>query len=53
MPKIRLAPLADSSRIIEIHVAGWKTAYRGIIPDDYLDNMNPNDPQVLWDQRVQ
>ena len=35
---IRKTELADVPRISEIHVFGWRDAYRGIVPDDYLFN---------------
>ncbi|MBB6481265.1 GNAT family N-acetyltransferase [Spirochaeta isovalerica] len=33
---IRTACKDDASRIAEIHIFGWRSAYRGIIPDSYL-----------------
>ena len=33
---IRQAEIKDASRIVEIHIFGWRCAYRGIISDDYL-----------------
>jgi GNAT superfamily N-acetyltransferase len=30
--------LADTLRVAEIHVYGWRNAYRGIVSDDYLFN---------------
>ncbi|MFF4501149.1 GNAT family N-acetyltransferase [Streptomyces sp. NPDC001401] len=32
--------LADCDRVAEIRVGGWQTAYRGIIPQSYLDAMS-------------
>jgi ribosomal protein S18 acetylase RimI-like enzyme len=52
MHKTRRATPDDSRRIAEIQVAGWKAAYRGIIPDDYLDAMTPERRQSFWDQQV-
>ena len=40
---IRDAKLKDVDRIIDINMRGWQTAYRGIIDDDFLDNMNINE----------
>lgn len=42
----------DSRRIAEIQVEGWKAAYRGIIPDDYLDAMEPERRHSFWDQKI-
>ena len=35
---IRRMTAADISRVAEIHVMGWRNAYRGIVSDDYLFN---------------
>ena len=37
---IRKATPEDARQIAEILVEDWKTAYRGIIDDDYLDSLN-------------
>jgi ribosomal protein S18 acetylase RimI-like enzyme len=29
----------DAEQVERLRVAGWQTAYRGILPDDYLDRM--------------
>ena len=33
---IRPANLCDRQRVAEIHVFGWRNAYRGIVSDDFL-----------------
>ena len=35
---IRIANIEDSSRMAEIHVFGWRCAYKDFIPLDYLYN---------------
>ncbi len=52
MQKTRRAASADSRRIAEIQVAGWQAAYRGIIPDDYLDAMVPERRQPFWEEQI-
>lgn len=37
---VRLATPADAMDIAYIHVDTWQTAYRGMIPDSYLDNIS-------------
>ena len=37
---IREATSADALGVATVHVLSWRAAYRGIIPDDYLDNLN-------------
>jgi ribosomal protein S18 acetylase RimI-like enzyme len=38
--KIRPATIDDAPAIAEVHVRSWQWAYRGQIPDDYLDRMS-------------
>ena len=33
----RPATLADSQRIASLHTVSWRDAYRGILPDAYLE----------------
>jgi GNAT superfamily N-acetyltransferase len=37
---IRLAALADAPALAEVHVRSWQWAYRGQIPDEYLDGLS-------------
>ena len=37
---IRNATIKDIEEIADIKIEGWKTAYRGIIDDNFLDNMD-------------
>lgn len=30
----------DIVSVVDIKVSGWQSAYRGMISDDYLDNMD-------------
>jgi GNAT superfamily N-acetyltransferase len=38
--QVREMALADCDRVAEIRVGGWQTAYRGIVPQSYLDAMS-------------
>ncbi len=40
--KIRNVKEEDIEHIVDIKIDGWKTAYKGIISDEYLNNMNRN-----------
>ncbi len=46
--QIRLASLNDAGAIALIHIEGWQNAYRGLIPQNYLDNLNISERQQLW-----
>lgn len=38
-PSIRAITLDDAEEVERLRVAGWQTAYRDILPDDYLNRM--------------
>jgi L-amino acid N-acyltransferase YncA len=38
-PRIRPMTLADCDRVSEIRVRGWQHAYRGLVPQPYLDRL--------------
>ena len=40
MIRIRRARPADAAAIGGVHVATWRTAYAGVLPDDYLAGMS-------------
>jgi GNAT superfamily N-acetyltransferase len=40
MVTIRRATINDAARITESHVRSWQSAYRGLIPQDYLDSLD-------------
>ncbi|WP_312642262.1 GNAT family N-acetyltransferase [Hydrogenoanaerobacterium sp.] len=40
--EIKRATVGDADAISKIHAASWKKAYRGIIPQKYLDDLKDN-----------
>jgi ribosomal protein S18 acetylase RimI-like enzyme len=38
--QIRAAHEGDADRIVAIHTRSWQSAYRGILPDDFLDALS-------------
>lgn len=46
---IRPAVLADSEGIAHVHTASWQSAYRGLLPDAWLDALRWEDRKVRWD----
>lgn len=38
---IRPAQASDAPAIATVHVRSWQAAYRGLIPQDYLDGLDP------------
>lgn len=47
-PIVRPATLNDAPVIAAIHAASWQHAYRGILPDAYLDSLSPDDRLPMW-----
>ncbi|MDN3519132.1 GNAT family N-acetyltransferase [Aquisalimonas lutea] len=46
----RIADTRDAADIARVHVASWRAAYRGILPDDLLDRLTVADREALWQQ---
>jgi RimJ/RimL family protein N-acetyltransferase len=45
---IRQASVADAHAIAEIHVAGWRGAYRDLLPRSYLDALSVDQRRTFW-----
>lgn len=45
---VRRAKAFDASRIAEIHVTSWQVAYRGIIPDAFLNSLDVAKREQVW-----
>ena len=41
--KIRNIKKEDIPQVVDIQIRAWRTAYKGIIDDNYLANMNPEE----------
>lgn len=41
MVRVRRMTEADTDAVAALRVAGWRTAYRGLVPQAYLDAMDP------------
>jgi len=46
--RIRPAVAADARAIAEVQVATWRTTYRGMLPDDLLDNLSVDEREPRW-----
>lgn len=47
---IRKATPADAKGIAKVQVDTWKTTYKDIVPDDYLNKMTYESRERLWQQ---
>jgi hypothetical protein len=48
----RSADASDSAAIAALHAASWRHAYRGILPDSYLDGAIGAERLELWSKRL-
>lgn len=49
---IRQATKLDSLNIAKLIVSSWQTAYRGLIDDDFLNNLDANILSVNWEKYI-
>lgn len=49
---VRLAKASDAKGIAEVHIASWQSAYRGIFPDSYLDNLSVERSGSFWEKEI-
>ncbi len=49
---VRLARIEDAPAIAKIHIKTWQCAYRGQIPDDFLDQLSVEKRTQVWQERL-
>jgi len=49
---VRRAELSDAKRIAAVQVAAWRSAYRGLLPDDALHRLSVEDSERRWRERI-
>ncbi|ATP42408.1 GNAT family N-acetyltransferase [Solibacillus sp. R5-41] len=49
---IRKATLQDAQGIAKVHVDSWRTTYKGILPQFFLDNLSYDNREVLWKKNI-
>lgn len=45
---VRIADFDDAAGIGSVHVVGWRAAYQGILPDEYLAGMSDIRHSAFW-----
>jgi ribosomal protein S18 acetylase RimI-like enzyme len=45
---VRSATLEDAAGIADVHVATWRTTYRGLLPDDFLASLREDHYTERW-----
>ncbi|MBY0508877.1 MAG: GNAT family N-acetyltransferase [Rhodospirillaceae bacterium] len=53
MLTVRSAEIDDAPGIAKVHVETWRTAYTGIIPQDYIDSMTVENRTLVWARLLQ
>jgi L-amino acid N-acyltransferase YncA len=53
MLTVRSAEVDDAAAIARVHVETWRTAYTGIIPQDYIDSMTVDNRTLVWARLLQ
>ncbi|NHC43551.1 GNAT family N-acetyltransferase [Bacillus sp. MM2020_1] len=49
---IRKAVLSDAKGIAKVHVDCWKTTYKNIVPDEFLNNLTYESREQLWKNNI-
>lgn len=52
MANIRPAKPEDAAGIARVHVDSWRSTYRGIIPNDFLDNLSVDRRTSQWQRTL-
>ncbi|MFJ6207217.1 GNAT family N-acetyltransferase [Lysinibacillus sp. NPDC092081] len=50
--KIRKANIEDAQGIGKVHVDSWRTTYKGILPDDFLNKLSYEQRTELWKKNI-
>jgi ribosomal protein S18 acetylase RimI-like enzyme len=50
--QIRRAAAADARDIAELHVRSWQWAYRGQLPDEFLDRLSVEGRTSMWERQL-
>ncbi len=45
---VRKALPGDVKGIAKVHVDSWRTTYKGIVPDEYLNNLSYESKEKIW-----
>lgn len=46
--ELRVATVEDANAVATVHVRSWQSAYRGLIPDAYLDALSVERRTAVW-----
>ncbi|MGC1296331.1 MAG: GNAT family N-acetyltransferase [Alloacidobacterium sp.] len=49
---IRQAGIHDAAEIARVHVDSWRTTYKGIVPQEYLDSLSREARTESWNNQI-
>ena len=52
-PTVRSATVEDAAAIARAHVESWRATYRGIVPDEILDNLSVERRAAWWREIIE
>ena len=50
---IRQANINDVDEITDVHIATWRSAYKGLIPEEDLANLDHTERRKMWSASIQ
>ena len=50
--RVRTANVNDAEAIARVQVDTWRTAYQGIVSEEYLSNMSYDRPRQMWERSL-
>ncbi|MFT4416444.1 N-acetyltransferase family protein [Fredinandcohnia humi] len=50
--QIRKAVVSDAKGIAKVHVDSWKSTYKGIVPDEFLEQLKYESREKMWNQAI-
>jgi len=50
--KLRRAQVADAAKLAQVHVDAWQVAYRGLIPESYLQTVTYQKREAAFTERL-
>jgi GNAT superfamily N-acetyltransferase len=50
--EVRRARPEDAAAVAGVHVRSWKSAFSGLLPQDYLDALRPEDRLAQWEKAL-
>ena len=49
---VREATATDAAAVARVHLASWRSAYRGLVPDALLDSLNLGERTARWREQL-